>query len=106
MTTNGPLHLVPLPSTAAAPETPHRGPGAPIGNQNARKHGYYAKALLPEEEALLHEAIELRDLRPEIAFMRVKLLSLISNPTTPDELLIKAVGTLTRLMAVQDRLTR
>ena len=79
--------------------------GAPTGNQNARKHGFYAAALTPEEQEALHEAIDLNGLQPEIALMRVKLLGLVSHDQAPPELLLQAGRTLTRMVDVQDRIT-
>ena len=43
--------------TSQTPETPaRRGRGAPIGNQNARKHGLYSRRLSPDQLAVLPEA--------------------------------------------------
>lgn len=46
--------------------------GAPKGNSNAVKHGFYSDALLPEER-LLYERAEVGNLDDEIRLARVKL---------------------------------
>lgn len=46
--------------------------GAPKGNSNAVKHGFYSDALLPEEK-LLYERAEVGSLDDEIRLARVKL---------------------------------
>ena len=86
-------------------ETPTRKGGAPKGNQNARKHGFYSTALTPEEQQAIQIAIELRGLQPEIALLRVKLMEIISHPGTSHELMLRAVRALTRMVAVQDHIT-
>ena len=91
------------PAPTAVPK-PNRG-GAPRGNQNARKHGFYSTALTPEEQEALGRALELKDLTPEIALMRVKLMELVSYPETSPELVIKAARTLTRMVGVQHEVT-
>lgn len=60
-----------------------RGRGAPRGNQNARKHGFYAKKMTPDQLDSLDQALEMEDLKQEIALMRVKLATLLGNPDTP-----------------------
>ncbi len=79
--------------------------GAPLGNQNARKHGFYSKALSPEEQEVHQEAIDLKDLKSEIALLRVKVVRMVSNPDTPEELILQAIRTLTRLVDLQYKLT-
>ena len=82
---------------------PKKKRGAPFGNQNARKHGFYSRCLPPEQAKLLEEAGGLRDLRPEIALLRVKLNDLLEDPDTAPELILKTVNALTRLLSVQRR---
>ena len=58
--------------------------GGQQGNQNARKHGFYSSSLTPDEidrywDIYIHESID-----PEMAVLRVKLQSLISqSPVSP-----------------------
>jgi hypothetical protein len=64
-----------------------RNRGGQKGNQNARKHGFYSSALTPDEinrywDICIHESID-----PEMAVLRVKLQSLISqSPISPSVL--------------------
>ena len=85
--------------------TPRRRRGGQPDNRNARKHGFYASALTPEEQETLRMAIDLKGLNAEIAVLRVKLMELISNPGTSHELLLLAARTLTRMVDIQDRIT-
>jgi hypothetical protein len=50
--------------------------GAPKGNTNATKHGFYSDALQPDERALW-ERVEVGGLDDEIRLMRVKLHRLV-----------------------------
>jgi hypothetical protein len=79
--------------------------GGQPGNQNARKHGFYSSALSPEQQESLEDAAALKDLQSEIALMRVKLSDLTGNPNTSDELFVKAVNLVGRLIAVQHKIT-
>ena len=90
---------------AEAPTPPHRRRGGQPGNQNAREHGFYAKALTLEEQETLQQALDLNDLVPEIALMRVKLMQLVSYPDTSTEFLTKAARILTCMVDVQHRVT-
>ena len=63
--------------------------GAPLGNQNARTHGFYASTLNPEELADLDDAGELAGdatLDAEIVIARIalrRLLHMFQTGTTP-----------------------
>ncbi|GEM_PF-7100913 len=72
-------------------------------NQNARKHGFYAKSLSPAEQALLESAGDTKSLTNEIALVRVKLFTLLTTPETPPDVLIKALRILKNLIEVQNR---
>ena len=82
---------------------PKKKHGGQPGNQNARKHGFYSRYLSPEQAKQLEEAGGFRDLRPEIALLRVKLNDLLEDPDTSPELTLKTVNALTRLLSVQRR---
>lgn len=55
--------------------------GAPKGNTNGLRHGYYYNALLPDEQELWPQAVEMGSgpvaLEQELALMRVKLQRLL-----------------------------
>ncbi len=53
--------------------------GAPKGNQNARKHGFYAKVLDEAEEIDFELAAGVEGIDDEIALLRVKIKSLIAH---------------------------
>ena len=90
-------------SSEAHPSRRNRG-GQP-GNQNARSHGFYSPALSTREQDALQEASDLKDLRPEIALLRVKIKDLLPYADTHPELLLQAVRTITRMVDVQNRIT-
>ena len=80
--------------------------GAPLGNQNARKHGFYSTALTPMEQRLLAETIDLKGLLSEMALLRVKVHGLAEYPNTSSfELLLQALRALTRMEAVHHNIT-
>ncbi len=53
--------------------------GAPRGNQNARKHGFYSRVLDEAQKLQLDQAREVEGIDEEIALMRVKLLTLVDK---------------------------
>ena len=77
--------------------------GGQPGNQNARKHGFYARILTPEQEEAFLEALDLRDFAQEVALVRVRLLTLFKDPDTPPELISRTLNNLCRMMEVQRR---
>ncbi|MFC1935214.1 hypothetical protein ACFLX9_00360 [Chloroflexota bacterium] len=98
-------HIRARSATVGAPIAPLRMRGGQPGNRNARRHGFFARSLTPEEQDALSQALDLKDLVPEIALMRVKLMGLVSYRDTSPELIIKAARTLTRMVDVQHRVT-
>ena len=77
--------------------------GGQPGNQNARKHGLYSKHFTPEQFEILENADDLKDLAPEIALLRVRLNTLLDDPDTSPDLILKTLDVLSELMAVQRR---
>lgn len=72
--------------------------GAPKGNQNARKHGFYSQVLNEAETLQLDQALEVEGIDEEIAILRVKLLTLIDKyPDRVDQQVITA-NTIARLI--------
>jgi len=72
--------------------------GAPRGNQNARKHGFYSRVLDEAQKIQLDEAREVEGIDEEIALMRVKLLSLMDKHPERIELQVLAAATITRMV--------
>ena len=77
--------------------------GGQPGNQNARKHCFYANTLTPEQEEAFAEALEIRDFGQEVALVRFRLLTLLQNPETPPELITRTFSNLCRVMDIQRR---
>ncbi len=82
-----------------------RGPGAPLGNQNARKHGYYSKILNADQLAVMPEMAAARGLDNEIAVMRTKIYSIMKHEPENFDLLLRALSLLNRMVQSQGRLS-
>ena len=72
--------------------------GAPLGNQNARKHGFYSKVMDEAEKADFEEAIEVDGIDEEIALLRVKIKSLVQHDTHNIRLIMHAIDSIGRLI--------
>jgi len=72
--------------------------GAPIGNQNARKHGFYSKVLTDSEQWDFEQATDVEGLDDEIALLRVKIKAVVANDPDNIALIMRALGTLARLL--------
>ncbi len=72
--------------------------GAQPGNQNARKHGFYSKALKEAEKLELAEAADVDGLDAEIAVLRLKLRQLLEEHPDRIDLHMRAANTLARLI--------
>ena len=84
---------------AREPRTRKR--GAPAGNQNARKHGFYSRMLDAAEEADYVLATEVEGIDDEIALLRVKIKSVLRHDPDNFKLVLQAVTTLSRLLATR-----
>jgi len=73
-------------------------PGAPKGNQNARKHGFYSKTLAPWQQEMISNATALQNLEPEIAVLRARIASILANDPKNTKVLTRAVATLATLL--------
>ncbi|MBI2288721.1 MAG: hypothetical protein HYU83_07095 [Chloroflexi bacterium] len=72
--------------------------GAPKGNQNARKHGFYAKVLNEAEQLDFEQATTVEGIDDEIALLRVKIKSLLESDPENIKLIMQATNTLARLV--------
>jgi hypothetical protein len=72
--------------------------GAPRGNQNARKHGFYSLVLDEAQKLDLEIAEGVEGLDDEIALLRVKIKALIEKDPENLLLIMQASGTLARLL--------
>jgi len=72
--------------------------GAPKGNQNARKHGFYSKVLDEAEQLDFELATSVDGIDDEIALLRVKIKSLLERDPENIKLIMEATNTLARLI--------
>ena len=80
--------------------------GAPKGNQNARKHGFYAK-VLDEAEQLDFELVSgVEGIDDEIALLRVKIKSLLSHDPENIKLIMQATSALARLVKTRYNISK
>jgi hypothetical protein len=77
--------------------------GAPLGNQNARKHGYYSDILDHDQKRNLRYAQLVKGLDQEISMVRVKIKSLLQHAPNDIQLLAIATGALARLYGTRER---
>ena len=75
--------------------------GAPKGNQNARKHGFYSKVLDEAEQLDFELATCVEGIDDEIALLRVKIKSLVAHDPENINLIMQATNTLARLLTTR-----
>ncbi len=80
--------------------------GAPKGNQNARKHGFYSKVLDEAEKLDFELASGVEGIDDEIALLRVKIKSLIAHDPDNIKLIMQATNTLARLVRTRYKITK
>jgi hypothetical protein len=80
--------------------------GAPKGNQNARKHGFYSQVLNESEQLQLEQARGIEGIDEEIAILRVKLRTLIDKQPDRFNLHLEAANTIARLVRTRYSITR
>ena len=73
-----------------------RKPGGQKGNQNARKHGFYSRALSPDEIGEFWSIVNLEGVDPEVALVRLKLKSLLQHDPVNRRALRAASGLLAK----------
>lgn len=88
------------------PEPIKRRRGAPLGNQNARKHGFYSNALDKSEKRNLKHAQTVEGLDEEINLLRVKIKSVVENDPKNVRLIAQATISLGRLLRTRERLAQ
>nr|AID65794.1 hypothetical protein [uncultured bacterium] len=72
--------------------------GAPRGNQNARKHGFYSQVLDEAQKLHLDQAREVEGIDEEIAIVRVKLLTLMDEHPERIDLQMLAASIIARMV--------
>ena len=80
-----------------------RRPGAPLGNQNAFKHGLYSRKVTQPQVDALVDARKSSYLTGEIDILRLQIADLVDRPNPNLELLIRAIAVLARVVRIDDR---
>ena len=80
--------------------------GAPKGNQNARKHGFYSRSLTEAEKVDLDEASLIEGIDQEIAFLRMKLKELAEREPDRVDLHLEAANTIARLIRTRYQVSK
>ena len=80
--------------------------GAPKGNQNAKKHGFYSKVLDEVEQLNFEVATGVEGIDDEIALLRVKIKSLLERDPENFKLIMQATNTLARLVKTKYNISK
>ncbi len=80
--------------------------GAPKGNQNARKHGFYSRVLDEAEQLDFELASGVEGIDDEIALLRVKIKSILENDPENIKLIMQATNTLAGLVKTRYNITK
>ena len=80
--------------------------GAPKGNQNARKHGFYSKVLDEAEQLDFELAAGVEGIDDEIALLRVKIKSILEKDPENIRLIMQATNTLAGLVKTSYNMTK
>ncbi|GAH75167.1 unnamed protein product, partial [marine sediment metagenome] len=72
--------------------------GGQLGNQNARKHGFYSKVLDEAEQLDFELAAGVEGIDDEIALLRVKIKSILENDPENIKLIMQATNILAGLV--------
>jgi hypothetical protein len=80
--------------------------GAPQGNQNARKHGFYSRSLDEAERLEMEEASYVEGIDQEITLLRIKLRDLVENHPDRIDLHLEAANTIARLVRTRYQISK
>jgi len=80
--------------------------GAPKGNQNARKHGFYSKVLDQAEQLDFELATGVEGIDDEIALLRVKIKSILRHSPENIRLIMQATNALARLVKTKYNISK
>ena len=80
--------------------------GAPRGNQNARKHGFYSKALGEAQRHEFRQAAEVEGLDEEITLLRVEIKSLMEQDPPNRRLIAQDVKILAALVSARYKMRK
>ncbi len=80
------------------PRKEKRKAGAPEGNRNALKHGFYSRVLDEAEKLDLESACGVNGIDDEIALLRVKIKAVLEKDSENIKLIMAATNTLAGLV--------
>jgi uncharacterized protein YjcR len=80
--------------------------GAPKGNQNVRKHGFYSKVLDEAEQLDFELASGVEGIDDEIALLRVKIKSILTHDSENVKLIMQATNILAGLVKTRYNITK
>jgi len=80
--------------------------GAPEGNQNARKHGFYSRILDEAERLDFEIASGVEGIDDDVALLRVKIKSILEHDPENVKLIMEATNTLARLIKTRYNITK
>ncbi len=80
--------------------------GAPKGNPNSRKHGFYSKVLDEAEQLDFELAAGVNGIDDEIALLRVKIKSILEKDPENIKLIMQATNTLAGLVKTNYKISR
>ena len=80
--------------------------GAPKGNQNARKHGFYSKVLDEAEQLDFELATGVEGIDDEIALLRVKIKSIVEKDPENIKLIMQATDALAKLIRTRYNISK
>jgi len=80
--------------------------GAPKGNQNARKHGFYTRVLDEAEQLDFELASGVEGIDDEIALLRVKIKSILESDPENIKLIMQVTNALERLIRTRYKITK
>ena len=83
-----------------------RSRGGQPGNQNARTHGFYSKALDEAESLQLEDAAAIEGLDAEIAIIRIRLRRLLGDCPDRLDLQLDAANTITRMVKTKYQISQ
>ena len=88
------------------PRKEKRKRGAPKGNLNALKHGFYSRVLDEAEKLDFKSATGLEGIDDEIALLRVKIKSVLEKDPENIKLIMQATNTLARLVRTRFNISK
>ena len=80
--------------------------GAPLGNQNARVHGFYSTKLDEAQQQELEEATGVEGIDAEIALLRVKIKALVERDPENTRLILQAINTLAKMVKTKYNISK